>query len=85
MESNDPTLQEPSLVPDEFSDPNNHLAIAMEYLSGSYKIFLDGQDVFPEQDAAIEERYGEQVCPWVCLSQNPPLSFTASSLRSQEG
>ncbi|KAI0797792.1 HEC/Ndc80p family-domain-containing protein [Abortiporus biennis] len=60
MESQDPTLQDPEYVPDEFSDNNHHQALAMEYYSAAYQFFLDGQDVYPEQDAALEERYARK-------------------------
>ncbi|CAL1704145.1 unnamed protein product [Somion occarium] len=60
MESEDPTLQEPSLVPDEFDDIHYHQALAMDYYLAAYEVFLSGQDVYPEQDKALEERYAKK-------------------------
>lgn len=58
MESEDPSLQDPSLVPDEFDNMHHHQALAMDYYLDAYEVFLSGQDVYPEQDKALEERYG---------------------------
>lgn len=58
MNSRHPTLQDPALIPDEFDDNNHHLALALEHNLSAYEIFLQGQDVFPEQEKALEERYG---------------------------
>lgn len=58
MESGDATLQDPSLVPDEFDNVHYHQALAMDYYLAAYDVFLSGQDVYPEQDKALEERYG---------------------------
>lgn len=58
MESADPTLQDADLVPDEFDDDHHHHALAMGHYLGAYEVFLLGQDVYPEQEKALEERYG---------------------------
>ena len=54
MESGDATLQDPSLVPDEFDNVHYHQALAMDYYLAAYDVFLSGQDVYPEQDKALE-------------------------------
>ena len=58
MSSGHPTLQDPTLVPDEFDDMNHHLALALDHNATAYEVFLQGQDVFPEQEKLLEERYG---------------------------
>lgn len=58
MNSGHPTLQDPALIPDEFDDITHHLALAFDHHSRAYVDFLQGQDVFPEQEKVLEERYG---------------------------
>ncbi|KAH9854040.1 HEC/Ndc80p family-domain-containing protein [Lenzites betulinus] len=57
MDSRHPTLQDPELIPDEFEDISYHLALAFDHHSRAYVDFLQGQDVFPEQEKVLEERY----------------------------
>jgi len=57
MESEHPTLQDASLVPDEFDDMHHHHALAMSHYLAAYEVFLLGQDVYPEQEKELEERY----------------------------
>ena len=59
LTSEDPTLQEVSLVPDEFENIHHHEALAFEHYIESYQLFLQGADLFPEQERQMEERYGE--------------------------
>ena len=58
IESKDPTLQDSSLVPDEFEDNNHHHALAMDHYTLAYGMFLEGKDVFPEEEKILEARYG---------------------------
>ncbi|OBZ75594.1 putative kinetochore protein NDC80 [Grifola frondosa] len=60
MESRDPTLQDSSLVPDEFDDINHHQALALDHYMLAYEIFLQGKDVFPEEEKIMEERYAKK-------------------------
>ncbi|KAI0073280.1 hypothetical protein K474DRAFT_1666837 [Panus rudis PR-1116 ss-1] len=60
MTSEDPTLQDPSAVPDEFDNIHHHQALAMDYYLAAYEVFLSGQDVYPEQDKALEDRYARK-------------------------
>ena len=53
MDSKHPTLQDPAFVPDEFEDNNHHLALALDHYHIAYDVFLQGQDVFPEQEKAL--------------------------------
>ncbi|KAL0947142.1 hypothetical protein HGRIS_013270 [Hohenbuehelia grisea] len=57
LSSGHPTLQDPSLVPEEFDDAFDHAALAFDYYEQSYLVWLDGQDEFPEANQALEERY----------------------------
>ena len=57
-ESKDPTLQDSSIVPDEFEDNNHHQALAMDHYTLAYGMFLEGKDVFPEEEKILEARYG---------------------------
>jgi len=59
MESFHPTLQNSSDVPEEFDDPNHHQALAFDYYTDAYEMFLDGTDAFEGPDNALEERYGK--------------------------
>lgn len=58
LDSGHPTLQESTEVPEEFDDPNQHQALAFEYYTDAYGFFLEGADVFEEQDQILENRYG---------------------------
>lgn len=58
LDSGHPTLQESTEVPEEFDDPNHHQALAFEYYTDAYGFFLEGADVFEEQDQILENRYG---------------------------
>ena len=48
-------------MPDEFDDINHHLALALDHNATAYEVFLQGQDVFPEQEKLLEERYGTTI------------------------
>ena len=61
MDSKHPTLQDPELVPDEFEDNNFHLALALQHYHIAYDVFLQGQEVFPEEEKVLEERYGTHI------------------------
>lgn len=58
LASEDPTLQEVELVPDEFDLIHHHEALAFDHYIQSYQLFLQGADLFPEQERALQERYG---------------------------
>ncbi|KAI0340605.1 hypothetical protein BDW22DRAFT_386897 [Trametopsis cervina] len=60
LSSQDPTLQEVELVPDEFDDMHHHEALAFEHYIHSYQLFLQGADLFPEQERTLEERYARK-------------------------
>ncbi|KAH7916015.1 HEC/Ndc80p family-domain-containing protein [Hygrophoropsis aurantiaca] len=60
LEGDDPTLQQVDKVPDEFSDPIHHQALAFEYFSEAYIAFFHGADVFEEQDKALEARHAKR-------------------------
>lgn len=57
LQSGDATLQDPDTVPEEFDDMVHHHALAFAHYNSAYEIFLDGQDVYPEQERILEERY----------------------------
>ncbi len=62
MESQDPTLLDPALVPEDFDEEEEeyHAALALEYFTDTYEKFLhDGMATFPEQDKQLEARYSE--------------------------
>lgn len=46
------------MIPDEFDDIHHHEALAFEHYIESYQLFLQGSDLFPEQERVLEERYG---------------------------
>lgn len=53
------TLQESELVPDEFDDPMQHQALAIDYFGEAYEAYLEGADApFPDQLQILEDRYG---------------------------
>ncbi|PIL23804.1 hypothetical protein GSI_13555 [Ganoderma sinense ZZ0214-1] len=60
MTSGHPSLQDPTLVPDEFDDNNHHLALALDHNTTAYEVFLQGRDVFPEEEKLLEERYARK-------------------------
>ncbi|GBE82486.1 predicted protein [Sparassis crispa] len=61
VDSDDVTLQNSSVVPEQFDDINHHEALAMDHYIASYAVFLEGKDAFPEQERILEERYGKLV------------------------
>ena len=58
--SNDPTVQDKSLVPEIFGEEHNN-TLAFEYYVEAYDVFLQGSDDFSEQDQELEDRYGMSV------------------------
>ncbi|EIW85247.1 hypothetical protein CONPUDRAFT_98128 [Coniophora puteana RWD-64-598 SS2] len=60
LESDDPTLQIPEKVPEEFTDPIHHQTLAFEYFSEAYVAFFHGADVFEDQERTLEEHYGRK-------------------------
>lgn len=60
LESKDVTLQDSALIPDEFDDINYHQALALDHYTLAYEVFLEGKDVFPEQERILEERYAKK-------------------------
>ena len=72
MESHHPTLQDSKDVPEEFSDPHHHRALAMDFMVDAYDVFLAGSDSFEAQKQALEARYGQyigELTPsWVLIS-----------------
>lgn len=75
MTSGHPSLQDPTLVPDEFDDNiNHHLALALDHNTTAYEVFLQGRDVFPEQEKLLEERYGKHL---IAVSKTGLMVVTA--------
>lgn len=75
--SDDPTVQNKSLVPDIFGEQHNN-TLAFDYYVEAYYVFLQGSDDFTEQDQELEERYGRFLCtrePYSITEQN---TFSAS-------
>ncbi|KAK1232719.1 kinetochore-associated Ndc80 complex subunit ndc80 [Marasmius sp. AFHP31] len=60
FDSGHPTLQDPSLVPEEFDDPNHHAALALDYYQECYLMWLDHVDEFVEANQQLEERYARK-------------------------
>jgi kinetochore protein NDC80 len=58
MMSGHPTVQDPSTVPEEFDDINDHCALAFDYYESTYGDWLDMKDDFEKYRSALEERYG---------------------------
>lgn len=56
----DPTLQIADRIPEEFSDPIHHQALAFNYFSEAYVAFFHGADVFHEQDKELEASYAKK-------------------------
>jgi hypothetical protein len=56
--SGDPTLQICSDIPEEFDDPWDHQALAVDYYAQAYTIWLDNVDEFVEPNQTLEDRYG---------------------------
>lgn len=54
----DPTLQDIEHIPEQFSEDAHHWALAFNYYDCAYGTFLEGQDEFPQEREALEERYG---------------------------
>lgn len=55
--SDDPTVQDKSLVPEIFGEEHNN-TLAFEYYVEAYDVFLQGSDDFSEQDQELKDRYG---------------------------
>ncbi|KAJ7219072.1 HEC/Ndc80p family-domain-containing protein [Mycena pura] len=55
--SGDPTLEDPSQVPEEFEDSWDHQALAFKYFDDSYGVWLDMVDDFAEPNQFLEDRY----------------------------
>ncbi|KZT11476.1 uncharacterized protein LAESUDRAFT_272490 [Laetiporus sulphureus 93-53] len=60
LDSQDPTLQDSSLIPNEFDDIDHHQALAIDHYARAYQVFLDGKDVFPDQERILEDRYARK-------------------------
>ncbi|PCH38332.1 hypothetical protein WOLCODRAFT_88019 [Wolfiporia cocos MD-104 SS10] len=60
LDSRDPTLQDSDFIPDEFDDINHHQALALDHYTRAYEVFLEGKDLFPEQEAIMEDRYARK-------------------------
>ncbi|KAF7338476.1 putative kinetochore protein NDC80 [Mycena venus] len=58
--SQDPTLQRPSDVPEEFDDPWDHQALAFDYYDQAYVLWLDMVDDFVEPNENLEDRYARK-------------------------
>ncbi|KAJ7721070.1 HEC/Ndc80p family-domain-containing protein [Mycena maculata] len=58
--SGDPTLQITSDIPEEFDDPWDHQALAFDYYSEAYLIWLDMVDDFVEPNQNLEDRYARK-------------------------
>ena len=59
--SGHPTIQQPSRVPEEFDDINDHCALAFEYYENTYADWLDMKDDFEKYRPILEERYSQCV------------------------
>ncbi|KAI0315521.1 HEC/Ndc80p family-domain-containing protein [Amylostereum chailletii] len=60
MESDHPTLQFAQVIPEEFDDINHHHALAFDYITEAYDVFLGGSDEYDTQKHALEERYARK-------------------------
>ncbi|RDB24297.1 putative kinetochore protein NDC80 [Hypsizygus marmoreus] len=60
LSSEDPTLQIPDQVPEEFDDPNHHRALAFDYFDQAYTVWLDLIDDFIEPNQYLEDRYARK-------------------------
>ncbi|KAF8737699.1 hypothetical protein AX14_012469 [Amanita brunnescens Koide BX004] len=60
MMSGHPTVQDPSTVPEEFDDINDHCALAFDYYESTYGDWLDMKDDFEKYRSALEERYARK-------------------------
>ncbi|PFH52374.1 hypothetical protein AMATHDRAFT_56874 [Amanita thiersii Skay4041] len=58
--SGHPTVQDPSNVPEEFDDPNDHRALAFAYYESTYEDWLANIDDFEQYKSALEERYAKK-------------------------
>ena len=64
MECEHPTLQFAQQIPDEFDDDvNHHHALAFDYITEAYDVFLAGSDEYDGQKKSLEERYGMSLLP----------------------
>ncbi|KAF8212460.1 HEC/Ndc80p family-domain-containing protein [Mycena galopus ATCC 62051] len=59
-DSEDPTLQRPSDIPEEFDDPWDHQALAFDYYDQAYILWLDMDDDFLEPNQNLEDRYARK-------------------------
>ncbi|KAJ7273496.1 HEC/Ndc80p family-domain-containing protein [Mycena haematopus] len=59
-DSEDPTLQKPSDIPEEFDDPWDHQALAFDYYDQAYILWLDMVDDFAEPNENLEDRYARK-------------------------
>ncbi|GJJ12204.1 hypothetical protein Clacol_006445 [Clathrus columnatus] len=57
--SDDPTVQNKSLVPEIFGEEHNN-TLAFDYYVEAYYVFLQGSDDFTEQDQELEERHSRR-------------------------
>ncbi|KAJ7489921.1 HEC/Ndc80p family-domain-containing protein [Mycena galericulata] len=58
--SGDPTLQITSDIPEEFDDPWDHQALAFDYHTEAYILWLDMVDDFVEPNQKLEDRYARK-------------------------
>lgn len=58
--SEHPTLQNLSRIPEEFDDPWDHAALAFSYFEDTYTLWLDLVDDFAESNQALEDRYAKR-------------------------
>ncbi|KAF8630067.1 hypothetical protein AX15_003124 [Amanita polypyramis BW_CC] len=60
IKSGHPTVQDPSNVPEEFDDINDHYALAFEYYESTYGDWLDMKDDFEKYKTSLEECYAKK-------------------------
>ncbi|KAF8633723.1 hypothetical protein AX17_004381 [Amanita inopinata Kibby_2008] len=58
--SGHPSVQNPSTIPEEFDDPNDHRALAFDYYEQTYGDWLDMRDDFEKCKLTLEERYAKK-------------------------
>jgi len=73
LSSGDPTIQDPTNIPDEFDDILDHKALAFQYCEASYDVWMSMQDQFTEPNRILEERYSVYFLNffWTKTNQNP--------------
>jgi kinetochore protein NDC80 len=64
MSSTHPTLQSPDDVPEEFDDPYDHKALALEYYDRAYTTWLNHIDDLSEPNQYLEDRYSVSSFFW---------------------